>query len=433
MSKLLKTKVLKKRRSKGNDFLKYSESQGDIMSDINIYPRIYLAIDNCFAAKRWTAPPEWGSIIKNLGLQYIEASADNECDPLYNGPEYFIDWIKEVKETEEELGVKIVNLYSGHGTYSTLGLGHNINKVHDRMLNKWLKSIIKISSYLGAGMGFFCHAFNQKTLQDQQLYDKTLHRLYDDFAYLAKYAADKGLKTISVEQMYTPHQVPWTIEGATDLLKEVYARLSRPFYLTIDVGHQCFQKRYQMPDCDMIKEYLRQRRASKWVGQMWLGPESAYQIFNEALSVSGLQESDEIEKIVHSMNEYPYMFADSKDSNPYNWLSKLGCWSPIIHLQQTDSTVSAHKPFTDEYNRTGIIDGNKVLDEIAKSYRDANRDSMPQVCREIYLTIEVFSGTGAMPIDIINCLQETVKYWRQFVPEDGLSLDKLLEIKSNYR
>lgn len=398
------------------------------MKNVINYPRIYLAIDNCFALKRWTAPSEWGNIIKDLGLRYIEASADNECDPFYNGFEYFADWVKKAKKMEEELGVKVVNLYSGHGTYATLGLGHNITGVHDRMLNRWLKSMIKTSSNLGAGLGFFCHAFNQTTLQDQQLYDKALDGLCDDFAYLAKYAAEKGLKTISVEQMYTPHQVPWTIEGATGLLKKVYARSSRPFYLTIDVGHQCCQKHYQMPDHDMISEYLRQRRTGKWVGQMWLGPESAYQIFNEALSVSGLQESDEIEKIVHSMNEYSYMFADSKDSDPYSWLRELGCWSPIIHLQQTDGTVSAHKPFTDDYNKTGIIDGKKVLAAIAESYRHAGRESLPQACQDIYLTIEVFSGTGTMPIDIINSLRDTVEYWRQFIPKDGLGLDKLLSI-----
>ena len=62
----------------------------------------------------------------------------------------------------------------------------------------------------------------------------------------------------------------------------------------------------------------------------------------------------------------------------------------------------------------------------AKSYKNADQNSFPQACREIYLTIEVFSGTGTMPYDIINNLKDTVKYWRQFIPEDGLSLNALL-------
>ena len=45
-------------------------------------PKIYLAIDNCFGSKRWTEPREWMDTIKSLGVYYVEASADTECDPL---------------------------------------------------------------------------------------------------------------------------------------------------------------------------------------------------------------------------------------------------------------------------------------------------------------------------------------------------------------
>ena len=397
------------------------------MPDVTDYPRVYLAIDNCFASKRWTAPSEWGGIIKDLGIGYIETSADNECDPFYNGPEYFSDWTQKVKETEDALGVKVANLYSGHGTYATLGLTHDDPRVRDRILNKWLKTMVDTASSLDAGLGFFCHGFKQTMLQDRQLYGEALYRLYDDLAHLAKYAVEKGLKTVSLEQMYTPHQVPWTINGATELMKEVYDRSSSPFYLTIDVGHQCRQKLYQMPGSDKIGEYLRICRRGQHVENMWLGPDSAYRIFDESVAGSQNRDDDAVEKIVDRMNEYPYMFADSEDGDPYKWLGELACFSPIIHLQQTDGTFSAHKPFTDDYNKTGIIDGKKILGAIVHAYKHASRESLPPVCENIYLTIEVFSGAGDMPGDILRRLQETVNYWRQFVPKDGLSLDQLFE------
>ena len=50
-----------------------------------MYPRIYLAIDNCFASKRWSTPADWMKVISDAGIYYVEASADNECDPLYSG------------------------------------------------------------------------------------------------------------------------------------------------------------------------------------------------------------------------------------------------------------------------------------------------------------------------------------------------------------
>lgn len=33
-----------------------------------MYPKLYLAIDNCFASKRWTEPAEWADVIRDLGL-----------------------------------------------------------------------------------------------------------------------------------------------------------------------------------------------------------------------------------------------------------------------------------------------------------------------------------------------------------------------------
>ena len=169
----------------------------------------------------------------------------------------------------------------------------------------------------------------------------------------------------------------------------------------------------------------------EWIREMWLGPESAYRIFNEALLELSDQQSTAVERIVDCMNEYPHLFAGIEDGDPYRWLGELACWSPIIHLQQTDGTFSAHKPFNDEYNGTGIIDGEKVLKAIAQSYILADHESLPPVCTDIYLTIEVFSGTGDMPIDIIHRLRQTVEYWRQFVPTDGLRLDKLLGNSEN--
>jgi hypothetical protein len=223
-------------------------------------------------------------------------------------------------------------------------------------------------------------------------------------------------------------KIPWTIKGATDLLKNVYARSSNPFYITIDVGPQCCKKDYIMPDYEKINKLLSDYNKGIRVEKLWLGPESAYKRFYEVAHELISRKNEGIKKIIDEMNKYPYMFANNEDGDPYNWLKKLGCWSPIIHLQQTDGTASAHRPFTDEYNKTGIIDGRKVLEAIAESYEHTNQKLFSKKCKEIYLTVEVFSGTGAMPTDIIKDLGDTVNYWREFVPKDGLELDKLLDI-----
>ena len=87
-------------------------------------PKVYLAIDNCFASKRWAQPKEWMRVIRDIGLKYIEASADTECDPMYLGKDFTRRWIDDVKNNAEKSGLMIKNLYSGHGTYATCGLTH---------------------------------------------------------------------------------------------------------------------------------------------------------------------------------------------------------------------------------------------------------------------------------------------------------------------
>jgi hypothetical protein len=86
--------------------------------------QICLAIDNCFATERRCEPAEWMLVVRDLGLRYVESGADNQIDPLYSCPAHLDDWRAKVERESEKTGVRVVNYYSWHGTYATLGLGH---------------------------------------------------------------------------------------------------------------------------------------------------------------------------------------------------------------------------------------------------------------------------------------------------------------------
>ncbi len=388
------------------------------------YPKIYLAIDNCFASKRWTDPADWMRVVKSLGISYVEASADTECDPLYMGPAYLNNWIKKVNASSKTTSVKVVNLYSGHGTYATLGLAHTEESIRNRFLNEWLKPMSVTAGKVNAGLGFFCHAFPDAVLQNSEQYYKAEVNLYTHLAELSEYAAQNGCESIGVEQMYTPHQIPWTLKGAEKMLREVNRQSSSQFYITIDVGHQCGQRRFMRPGFGNLKEAFRDSRDDTM--GLWLGPQTAYSAFSKAEGCLGIEENAAIEKIEREMDKYPYLFAEYEDGDPYLWLEKLGAYSPIIHLQQTSGKSSAHLPFTKENNKTGIISGEKVLRALLTSYQATeNNGFMPEKSAKIFLTLEMFSGTADMNHDILNRLRETVAYWRQFVPEDGIPLDQL--------
>lgn len=394
------------------------------------FPKIYLAVDNCFASKRWTEPHEWMELISEMGLIYIEASADNECDPLYMGSGYMKDWVDQVKKAELATGTKVVNLYSGHGTYTTLGMAHPDKRIKNRFLNDWLMPMVQTAGDIGAGLGFFCHAFKDSVLQDPVQYKEAKENLYTQLSELSSFAADNEQGCVGVEQMYTPHQIPWTIEGAKELIREVYSRSKNPFYITIDVGHQGGQHKFRRPDVNQIREKIIECRKGANLKETWLGPLSAYQEFSKILlERNESREEQRIKKLQSIMDDYPHMFAEDEDGDTYCWLEHLAGYSPIIHLQQTDGHSSAHWPFTAEYNEKGIIEGEKVLKAIYCAYTKDQFSELPSRVDSIYLTIEMFSSTVDMNEGIKSRLIDTVKYWRKFVPNDGETLDAIISRK----
>lgn len=390
-------------------------------------PRIYLALDTCFASKRWTRPADWAGIIKDLGVNYVEASADTECDPLYSDTGYLEDWLREVESACARAAMKVASLYSGHGTYATLGLASPDPRNQERMQNQWLEVMIRNAGRLRAGLGFYCHAFNENVLQDPAAYASAEEGLYCRLADSAAHARAQDLKFIAVEQMYSPHQIPWTLAGSRKLLKEVRERAGHPLYLTLDTGHQCGQRKFvRLPTSQVEQALAAARLIGRSEAGLWLGPASAYSIFRSAMVAPQTAVEEYVRRLNSEMDRYPYLFAAWKDGDTYAWLRELACYSPVIHLQQTDGASSSHKPFTKENNRQGIIDGHQVLQAISDAYSSAPQAEMPARCEEICLTLEIFSGTADIPNDILSVLDESVEYWRRFVPEDGLTIQELV-------
>lgn len=383
-------------------------------------PKIYLAIDNCFGSKRWTEPIEWMNTIKDLGLYYVESSADTECDPLYMGADYMNDWADKINKGTAETGVKVVNIYSGHGTYATLGLAHTDKRVRERFLNNWLKPMVDTANKIGSGFGFFCHAFSDSVLQDAARYAEFKENLINDLAELAAYGKQTGAGYLGVEQMYSPHQIPWTVDGAREMMSEIYKRSGAAMYITVDVGHQSGQRKFVRLSRDEIAKAHEKYLAGDFQPTLWLGTIKAFEIFENAKETT----DEMLDMIEAEMDAHSYMFAPYKDGDPYEWLSKLGGYSPIVHLQQTNGTSSGHQPFTAECNEKGIIKGEKVIAALKEAY--ANEDAgMPEKCDEIVLTLEMFTGTADINRAALQRLRETVAYWREFIPRDGMKLSEL--------
>ena len=133
------------------------------------------------------------------------------------------------------------------------------------------------------------------------------------------------------------------------------------------------------------------------------------------------------DKIMADVNEHLYLFTGDADNSHESWLEQIGCFSPVIHLQQSDGESSKHLPFTEINNKSGVVTGEKVLSALKKCY-DTAPDGMQKKCDEIYLTIELFFASSTYNHDIIYDYAESVEYWRRFVPEDGKRLDQLVAL-----
>lgn len=362
-----------------------------------MFPRIYLALDNCFASKRWAAPLEWMQIARDCDIHYIEASADNECDPLYTPPDALAAWREAVLSATQATGVKVANLYSGHGTYATLGLAHPDSRVRDHIQHRWLEPMIDLAQSLDAGLGFFCHAFSQAILADPAQYAAAVDDLTRRLGELAAYAQGVDLSSLSVEQMYTPHQIPWTIVGAEQIMREAFRQTGAPLYITLDTGHQVGQQHFQRPSPL---------------------PSPPAPLPSPSAEGGAARERGEAKS-------HPYMFAQPEDGDLYAWLRRLGGYSPIIHLQQTDGTESKHKPFSAANNAKGIVEPKRVLQALYEAYTSPAVDGLPPRCESIYLTLELFSATMDKPESILSMIRESAAYWRQFIPQDGMRLDEL--------
>ncbi|GAH88741.1 unnamed protein product [marine sediment metagenome] len=59
--------------------------------------------------------------------------------------------------------------------------------------------------------------------------------------------------------------------------------------------------------------------------------------------------------------------SDPRDTDLYAWLKELAHLSPVIHIKQSTKNKSAHWPFTEKYNKIGIISPSSAIEAIEAS------------------------------------------------------------------
>lgn len=93
-----------------------------------------------------------------------------------------------------------------------------------------------------------------------------------------------------------------------------------------------------------------------------------------------------------------------EDRDPYEWVRRLAEYSPCIHVQQTDGKADRHWPFTEEYNKIGVINPGKLVSTLDEA--GAGR---------VYLFLEIIHPFEYPDDKVLEELKESVDYWKQYV------------------
>lgn len=94
---------------------------------------------------------------------------------------------------------------------------------------------------------------------------------------------------------------------------------------------------------------------------------------------------------------------NKKDGDAYAWIKELGHLSPVIHMQQTDGKGSRHWPFTEEYNKMGVIEPEKIFETIESTG-----------AKKTIIVFEFFYSAHAIPDEsALDNLKISVEYWQR--------------------
>jgi D-erythrulose 1-phosphate 3-epimerase len=97
------------------------------------------------------------------------------------------------------------------------------------------------------------------------------------------------------------------------------------------------------------------------------------------------------------------------DRDPYAWLRELGTSAPIIQLQQSDAEGDHHWPFTAQYNATGRIDADRVIEALGEGGVE-----------ESALVLEVIPPFEQDEASVLSDLAASVEYWREALSRHGV-------------
>ena len=314
--------------------------------------------NNGFTTEDYPEPAVWAEVLRAMGLRRLEYFADH-MEPLMlrRVVEEESEFFQATRRALEHAGLEVFSAATGRISYRLNMLSHPYPDCRREAL-RWCRALIDLALKLGAPYvsGHYDCISKPDVAQDLA---GAIDRLVAGLLEVADYAAQVGLRGIFLEQMHRAQLQPYTIAGAHDLLNRLNRRAAVPFHIHVDTGHAAFIRgdpAHTGPDKDIYR---------------WL-------------------------------------------AEPFGRNEVL-----LIHAQQCDRKASRHWPFTERYNRLGLIDGRQVI-------RAVERSGVPRCV----IALEVLFPRST-PIEVIRpAMVESADYWRHAFKDEGYVCREGLFVKA---
>ena len=307
--------------------------------------------NNGFTTEDYPEPAMWAEVVQAMGLRRLEYFADH-MEPLLlrRVIEAESAFFQATRRALDEAGLEVFSAATGRISYRLNMLSHPYADCR-REAVRWCRSLIDLAGKLGARYisGHYDLIAKPDAAQDLA---GAIDRLVAGLLAVADYAAEVGLAGIFLEQMHRPQLQPYTIAGAHDLLGRLNTTAAVPFHIHFDTGHAAF------------------------------------------------------------IRGDPHHTAADRDI--YRWLAEPFGRNEmlLVHAQQCDDEASRHWPFTERYNRCGIVDGRRVI-------RAVERSGVPRCV----IALEVLFPRST-PLDVIRpAMLESADYWRAALEAEGYASD----------
>ena len=193
-----------------------------------------LGINTGFAVNRYSCPSDWGKIVGDLGLKYVQLTADLLNPSL---TDKIIDLeCKKINEQKKIYHFEICSLFTGAFTRVN-HLAHP-NKSIQRYWIDWFKRLVDISNKLecntiGSHFGIFTHSDNSDVAKRLERRKENIQNWHE----IGAYAKSEGLEYITWEPMSISREQGETLAEAKKLQVDVNKDSPIPFYICLDVDH----------------------------------------------------------------------------------------------------------------------------------------------------------------------------------------------------